>query len=233
MVDDLIQGDLPPPEKLDNRVMQEAINLVAAGSITTAVILTAAFYHLVADSKLLNRLQEELLDAFKDISPNALPSLTQLEQLPFLTAVLKETLRLHYGIMERLPVIHQDEDLLYSHYKIPRGTPVSMSSFLMHNDPIFGRNSDVFDPDRWLSSDTSKMDRFLTVFGRGSRACLGVNLAWAEMYTFIAAVFWPAEKLRYRLYETDMSDVDVQRDLFVALPKLDSKGVRVMVETSS
>src|SRR6266699_1905611 len=117
VVDHLLHGDLPEPEKRRDRVLQEGLNLVAAGSVTTAVTTTAAFYYLAADPKLLRRLQAELSPVFRNLSQDEFQTLNELEQLPPLTAVLKETLRLNYGVMQRLPVIHRDEDLVFEGYK--------------------------------------------------------------------------------------------------------------------
>jgi len=230
IVDDLLHGDLPEPEKRSGRVLQEGLNLVAAGSVTTAVTATASFYYLASDPELLRRLQAELSPVFGNLSQDEFPTVSELEQLPLLTAVLKETLRLSYGVVQRLPVIHRDEDLVFEGYKIARGTPVSLSTFDMHRDAVFGPDAEAFRPDRWISGDTTKMDKLFVAFGRGSHACLGQNLAWAEMYTFIAAVFSPSQALQYSLYETDDSDVAVAHDFFVAMPRMDSKGVRVLVE---
>ena len=66
-------------------------------------------------------------------------------------------------------------------------------------------------------------------FAKGSRQCAGMTLAYAEMYLAVAAVFRP-ERFTLRLYETDVSDVEPRHDFLNTSPRLDSKGIRVLVE---
>lgn len=65
-------------------------------------------------------------------------------------------------------------------------------------------------------------------FSRGPRSCLGINLAWAELYLIIASVF--------RKFDCDVSglrrerDIDVARDVTIGVPLSESKGIIVKVE---
>jgi cytochrome P450 len=62
-------------------------------------------------------------------------------------------------------------------------------------------------------------------FGKGGRKCLGIELARAELYLVTAAL---VRTFDMTLWQTDESDVAFVHDYQVAMPKLDSKGVRVM-----
>ena len=62
-------------------------------------------------------------------------------------------------------------------------------------------------------------------FNKGSRICIGINLAHAEMFLVIAAM----ARYDIELFQTDMADVQFQHDYLVAFPKLNSKGIRAMV----
>jgi hypothetical protein len=63
-------------------------------------------------------------------------------------------------------------------------------------------------------------------FNKGGRSCVGINLAHAEMFLAIAAM----ARYEMRLYQTDVSDVKFKHEFHVAFPKLDSKGVRAIVQ---
>ena len=77
---------LPVQEKQENRIAQEAFNLVVAAGVTTAVVLTTATYHLLADqNNYLARLKQELETVMED--PYARVSVQRLEQLPWLVSV--------------------------------------------------------------------------------------------------------------------------------------------------
>jgi cytochrome P450 len=79
------------------------------------------------------------------------------------------------------------------------------------------------------------MDRYLVVFSKGPRACVGLNLAWAELYFTVAAVLarYGGEDnesgRKMRLWKTTVEDVQAVHDFFVPAPRLESEGVRVIV----
>ncbi|KAK5675461.1 hypothetical protein LTS10_011903 [Elasticomyces elasticus] len=102
-----------------------------------------------------------------------------------------------------------------------------MSTWLQHRDPALFPNGDTFDPERWLGPDTAKLERCLVNFSKGTRNCLGLNLAKAEIYLTLAAIF---RRFELELVDTDRSDVDMAHDFFVPYAWLDSKGVRVVVK---
>lgn len=55
-----------------------------------------------------------------------------------------------------------------------------------------------------------------------------MNLAYAEMYHTVAAIFAPG-RFQFELFETDSSDVETAHDWFNPFPKQDSKGIRLLV----
>lgn len=84
-----------------------------------------------------------------------------------------------------------------------------------------------FDPDRWLraAEQGERLDRYLVTFMKGSRGCVGINLAYSEMYLAIAAI---VHGFDVELYDFDAKrDLDTVRDCFIGLPSKESKGVRV------
>lgn len=90
-------------------------------------------------------------------------------------------------------------------------------------------------PERWLKGEN--LDRHLFSFSKGSRQCIGINLAYAELYMVLAGVFRryggqrddPGPEGWLQLHETSRQDVTVYRDLFEAYPKEGRNGVKVLV----
>jgi cytochrome P450 len=66
------------------------------------------------------------------------------------------------------------------------------------------------------------------VFSRGSRQCLGKNLALCELYYVIAAMVLRVIP-HMRLYDTKIDDVTYDHDILLLRPKADSQGVRVVM----
>lgn len=83
--------DLPSDEKTFKRLSIEANSLLVAGFETTGAVLTHMTYCVLADPQRREKLVKELHEAIPD--PAAIPTWQTLEKLPYLTAVIKETLR--------------------------------------------------------------------------------------------------------------------------------------------
>ena len=193
------------------------------GTESTAKSVTIAHYHLLANAKIRSRLREEM----RRLSP--CPSLTDLQQLPYLNAIIAEANRLSFGITGRNCRVAPDESLRYGSYIIPPGTPMSMSSLCIHTNERIFPDPWTFNPDRWLGADAAVRSKYQFAFGRGPRRCIGINLAQAELCMVIAAV----ARYEMQLFETDRDDVTFRHDYHIAHPRLDSKGVVVLVKRTS
>lgn len=218
----LVDGDLPPAEKSVKRLVDEGSTVIGAAQQTTSYYLKTVTYHVLANPSIHARLQDELKAVIPN--PDNIPSLPQLEALPYLHAVVQEGFRISYGITSRLQRISPDQPLQYQQWSIPAGTPISMTSIFQHEDPKKFPNPKCFDPDRWLNDD-ERLDKYLVTFSKGTRQCLGMNLAIAEIYITVATVF---RRFDMELFETTRRDADVAHDYFVPLGPKDSKGVRII-----
>ena len=201
--------------------MDEGTLIATAGSETTAWAMTITSYHLLRNPDVLAKLRLEL----ESVMPNStdVPSWTALEKLPYLGAVIKEGLRMAGGMLSRLPRV-TDEDITYKVFTIPAGTAVAMTPHLvLINSDIFP-NPRAFRPERWL--ENPGLERYMVAFGKGSRNCVGMHLAYAQLYTAVAVVH---RRFTLELFETGEDDVRPSRDLFTAGVKVDSKGIRVRV----
>ncbi|KAJ4505583.1 hypothetical protein HRR83_008582 [Exophiala dermatitidis] len=223
----LLDSDLPPHEKTVDRLQDEGQVLIGAGSETTAKALSIITFFLLEDKRKLERLRAEL---------KAIPSkgdgrfsLTDLEQLPYLTAAINEGIRLMHGVTTRLPRVSPTEPLRYKDWIIPPGTPVSESNYFVHMDKTIFPNPAEYDPGRWLRAAEAgiRLDRYLVSFTKGSRMCVGINLAYAELYLTVAMIMSRFEMENYETsYETD---IRIDRDFFVGVPSPESKGVRAKI----
>ncbi|OKL64358.1 hypothetical protein UA08_00972 [Talaromyces atroroseus] len=227
VITELLQSGLPNEQKADRRIQDEVQLIVGAGLSTTGWALSVGTYYLITNPQVLARLRKELDDAIP-----ACISLqwAELEKLPYLTAVIKEAVRLSYSTTSR-NVRLLPNPVKFGEWVIPARTPISMSiPFLNHDEKIFPQ-SKSFVPERWLDAPRTEngtsLDRYFLGFGKGTRSCLGVNLAWCELYLVFASVF---HYFDFELYETDLTDVELSHDFFLPFPKLDSKGVRVRVK---
>lgn len=223
--DQILSAGLPPEELTLSRLGSEASILVGAGSETTAKALDVLAFHILDQPSILEKLRAELQHAHVSYSS----TLSQLESIPYLTAVVKEGLRCANGITTRSPRVIR-ETLAYKNWNIPPHTVVSMTvSDVLTNETIFPE-PDRFDPERWLLSDSSeakKLDQYLVVFNRGPRQCVGMELAKAELYACTAAL---VAQFDLELFDTVFErDVKAKRDHFIPKPGPDSRGIRIKV----
>jgi cytochrome P450 len=87
-----------------------------------------------------------------------------------------ESLRLSNGVSTRLARAAPDRSLYFHGWEIPKGTPVSMTSTLIHQNSDLFPQPFEFIPERWLDpKDRKRMERYLVPFSRGSRQCAGIK----------------------------------------------------------
>ncbi|KAJ3568900.1 hypothetical protein NP233_g5405 [Leucocoprinus birnbaumii] len=106
------------------------------------------------------------------------------------------------GVVTPLPRVVTSDVHIDGHF-VPKGTIVSVGHTFLHRNAEFFPDPHEFKPERWLQSNSSSLENYLVPFSRGPRMCLGLNLAWCELYLLFANIF---RKLDLELYETDMTD---------------------------
>ncbi|KAI9837891.1 MAG: hypothetical protein M1837_002681 [Sclerophora amabilis] len=209
---ELFEGNLPDSEKRPERMWQEGQIVIGAGTETTAWTLTVTMFYVLNNPSILSSLQQELQVAIPE--PSERVACKTLDNLPYL--IMPSYLKGSASPMA---------------YDIPRGTPVGMTSTLVHLNPSLFPQPLEFRPERWLDADNKRdktLDKYLLSFSKGSRQCIGINLAYAELYMTLGFIIRRIGS-QLNLYETDKSDVEIESDQFVAMPKASSKGVRVTI----
>lgn len=166
---ELFRSKLPPSEKHVLRLQDEASMVVGAGGETTAQVISRTFYHVVANPLVLRRLREELMKAIPDA--DEMPSLQTLQNLPYLSAVVEEGVRISFPVPIRSPRIFRDNALQYKQWTIQPGMAVGMSNYIVGTDEGIFPEPFNFKPERWLGS--KDLQRYATTFGKGRRGCLG------------------------------------------------------------
>ncbi|KAJ2991087.1 hypothetical protein NUW58_g2650 [Xylaria curta] len=218
---------LPSQERSTRRLEDEGLILVVAGTETTARTLTVASYHIFNSKPLLLKIRSEI----KTVMPNPTTkaSWSELEQLPYLNAVVNEAIRLSHGPIFRSARIAPTESLIYKGLEIPPGWPVSMSSFFVHMDPNIFPEPNSFKPERWIEAaeNDKHLNKFLVSFGKGSRICLGLrSLAYAELYMTLACLI---RRFEIELYESKPDDIRIEREMGIGQPNKGEFAVRAKI----
>ncbi|ESK81718.1 cytochrome p450 [Moniliophthora roreri MCA 2997] len=192
-------------------LLDECITLQFAGSDTVGNTCMVGTYGLLTNLGALKKLRKELDEAWPDV--NMAMSYEVLEKLPYLGAVIKESLRMSPGVVSPLPRVVGPSGATIAGVVVPAGTVVSCGTYFVHNDPTLFPEPKTFKPERWLDENTRALEKYLVVFSKGSRICLGLNLAWCELYLIFANVF---RKLDLEVWETRAEDL-TYLDFFLPL----------------
>jgi len=187
---------------------EEAQTMMFAGGVTVGDALMTGLFHVLDQPNLYQKLQAEVRTVWPDI--NAPPSFEVFETLPLLTATIKESLRMSPGACSPLLRIVPPTGATISGKSIPGGTIVGMTSVLVHRSSTIFADPENFIPDRWLGDDAKGLEQWLVSFSKGPRSCLGINLAWCELYIAFATML---RRFEMRLDGTKREDLG-WRDCF-------------------
>lgn len=170
--------DENPGKATTRDIMAQATNVTAAGSDTTSSLLQSIFYHLLRNPKTLERARAEIAPI--DNSDRVLP-FSEVRELPYLNACIKEALRIHTPIPMPLPRLAPKGGIEIGGRCFPEGITVSGSPWVLHRSTaLWGEDADEFKPERWLGDDGPRLERYFMPFGAGFMACPGQHLARIE-----------------------------------------------------
>jgi cytochrome P450 len=152
----------------DAEINDEVLTLLIAGHETTATTLAWALLHLAATPTAQERLARELSENF----PEGVVDPSRIGKLPYLTAVVNETLRLTPIAVAVARRLRQAATL--AGHDLPAGTVVAPSIYVAHRSSAWTR-PDEFEPERFLTDSPSPFVFF--PFGGGARRCVGAEFA--------------------------------------------------------
>lgn len=180
----LIQAEDEVGNKMtDTQVRDESMTLFFAGHETTAHALTWCWYLLGSHPEVVAKMQAEVAAACAD----RLPTLEDLPQLGYIDQVFKEAMRILPSVWTfmREPA----EDVVIGGYLVPKGAYVFISPYVMHNNPEYFPEPDVFRPERFTKEFEHSLPKAAYVpFSMGPRVCIGKNFALMEARLILATL---------------------------------------------
>lgn len=167
------------------------LDIFAAGTDTSAITTEWALAELINHPNIMEKAREEIDSV---VGKTRLVEETDIDNLPYLQAIMKETLRLHpTGPM----IVRQSTDTCtIGGYEIPAGTQLFVNVWALGRDSNHWDNPLEFRPERFLSSEghgTNQLDVkgqhfHLLPFGSGRRRCPGITLALQMVQPTLAAM---------------------------------------------
>ncbi|PHH59782.1 hypothetical protein CDD81_2586 [Ophiocordyceps australis] len=191
-----VQGDMANEgaEAKRRAIASELFDQMSGGREVLGLVLAYTIYYLsqhpVAQTKLRAELATLQPSMHHSHSPQALPPPQSLDTLPYLSAILKESLRMRPTSTPLPRVTPRDRAVsLAGIAGIPPGTRVNAFQWLVHRNPDNYANVDEWEPDRWLQERKDGRGLLLWPFGGGSRMCVGVSLTHYLMRYILAILY--------------------------------------------
>ncbi|KAF9621266.1 hypothetical protein IFM89_018483 [Coptis chinensis] len=175
------------PDKLLERDMISLIlELFMGATETTSSTIEWAMTELLRDSKTMSKVRTELAQV---VGENRRINESDIEKLPYLHAVVKETLRLHPPIPFLIPR-RAVEDNNFMGYFIPMDTQVFVNAWAIGRDPDSWDDPLSFKPERFLGSDIDYGGQHfeLIPFGAGRRRCAGFTMGHTVLHLALGSL---------------------------------------------
>ncbi|KAI3710933.1 hypothetical protein L2E82_40729 [Cichorium intybus] len=181
-------------------------DLFLAGTETSSNTTEWAMTELLLNPDMFSRVREEVSTT---IGKDGKIQETNILDLPYLHAVIKETMRLHLSVPLLAP--HKTEtEVKLGKYVVPKDTRILINAWSMARDPMYWENPLMFWPERFLGNELDyKGHHFEFIpFGSGRRMCPGIPLAHRVVSLMVASFVYHFEwKLPHTREEMDMNDI--------------------------
>ncbi|KAE8146488.1 cytochrome P450 [Aspergillus avenaceus] len=188
----LLKGRDPKTGKgmTHDSIIDNMITFLIAGHETTSGLLSFAFYNMLKNPQAYQKAQEEV----DRVLGRRKITVDDLKNLPYLNAVMRETLRLTptapVVMVYPHPTKNNEDPVTIGNgkYVIGKEEPMVVLLSKMQRDPkVYGPDADEFKPERMLDEHFNKLPKNAwKPFGNGMRGCIGRPFAWQEALIVIA-----------------------------------------------
>ncbi|XP_062117611.1 3,9-dihydroxypterocarpan 6A-monooxygenase-like [Humulus lupulus] len=164
------------------------MNIFGGGTETQSVTMEWAISELMTHPTAMGKARKEIEEV---VGNKRIVEETDLPNLPYIRAIIKETLRLHPG--GAFTARESSKDCTIGGYHVPANTRLFVNTWAINRDPAHWDDPHRFIPERFMMEEKKDVDvrgqHFeLIPFGSGKRGCPGVNLALLTIPTTVAAL---------------------------------------------
>ncbi|KAL9628049.1 MAG: hypothetical protein Q9164_007408 [Protoblastenia rupestris] len=164
--------------------------LALAGCESPATALSGATYYLLKTPFAYKKLQDEI----RSLPTDDDLTIANLSRLPYLRAVLDESLRIYPPVPAAMDRVVPGEGKMISGHWVPGGTWVGVPQLAANHSPLNFAEPDSFIPERYMEKHDGRFNKdnkaVVQPFSTGPRNCIGQNLAKAEMRLVLAKMVW-------------------------------------------
>ncbi|XP_027730664.1 cytochrome P450 3A8-like [Vombatus ursinus] len=161
----------------DEELLAQSIIFLFAGYETTSSVLSFLFYNLATNPEIQQKLQKEIDAVLPNKEAVTYDAVVQME---YLDMVINENLRL-FPIAGRIERVAK-KTVELNGLRIPKGTVVMASPFVLHHDPKYWPEPEEFRPERFSKENKESINPYVYLpFGAGPRNCIGMRFALMSM----------------------------------------------------
>ena len=175
----------------EEEIIAQCILFFVAGFETTASTISHALYNLAFNPDVQERLYKELcqaLDCLEDESNQYNEVITSGTGIPYLDAVIKETLR-KYPPLTRLERRVSTDGYKLGSISLKKGSTVQIGVMAVHYNPEYYPEPERFMPDRFMPENKHNILPYTYLpFGVGPRNCIGMRFAYQEIRLCLAKI---------------------------------------------
>ncbi|XP_064600373.1 sterol 26-hydroxylase, mitochondrial-like isoform X2 [Liolophura sinensis] len=165
-----------------SEIYANVTELMMAAVDTTSSSMLWCLYEISQQPDVQDKLFAEVKSC---VGETTTPGYEDLQHLPYMKAVIKETLRL-YPAAGSISRITEEPVELYG-YEIPAKSTVSVPAYAVSRLPQYFDDPDKFVPERWMKDRTDRPNPFAYLpFGIGTRMCVGRRVAELEMHLLLS-----------------------------------------------
>ncbi|WP_414167284.1 cytochrome P450 [Streptoverticillium reticulum] len=176
-------------------IRHQVITFLIAGHETTSGALSFALHYLLKNPVALRLAQQET-DELWGGTEDPEPTFEDVGRLRWIRQVLLEALRL-WPTAAAFSREAREDTLLGGRYPLRAGDGVSVLTPMLHRDPVWGDNPELFDPSRFdPEAEAARPVHAFKPFGTGERACIGRQFALHEATMLLGLIVH-----RYRLID--------------------------------
>ncbi|KAJ7116496.1 cytochrome P450 [Mycena epipterygia] len=169
----------------EHDIKQVAGTIYATGTDTLMATLLMFLRAMLESPEAQKKAQKEIDSV---VRPGHLPDFADQNSTPYVTAVIKETMRWWTVAPIGVPHFLAVEDI-YRGYRIPRGSVVIANAWAMLHDESVYPDPHSFKPERFLKDgQLNPAVRDPDVFGFGRRACPGRHMASDTLWIMVASM---------------------------------------------
>ncbi|OJT11871.1 Cytochrome P450 72A14 [Trametes pubescens] len=230
--------DIPDSQRLsDEDVLAQVPTFLVAGHETTSTATTWCLYALTQAPYIQKKLRDELFTLQTEA-----PTMEELSSLPYLDAVVRETLRIHAPVPTTMRVAQKDDVIpvgepfvdrhgnVQDSIRISKGSPILIPMLALNRSTkLWGEDALEFKPERWInppeaiSSIPGVWGHMLSFLG-GPRACIGYRFSLIEMKALLFALVRAFEfELAVPASDIQKKTSIVQRPLLRSAPEQGSQ----------